>query len=527
MKRLILCNDGTWNSPTQEDNGILAPTNVVKLYNALAPQDHQGQPQTTYYHPGVGAEGHALDRITGGAVGTGIGRHLRSAYHWLATHYAPGDAIYIFGFSRGAFTARSLGGWLGRGLLDLREVPSKTAWQRVDAAYLAYQRYTAREEDTRAWARDADFDGVPTWRFFHGEAATPVRFIGVWDTVGALGVPDDFELLNLFDNGKKWRFHNTALGKHVQTARHAMALDEIRASFTVTRWSNAAGSPHAHPDAQELWFPGVHSNVGGGYANTDLSDGALLWMLEQAEAAGLAFRPGITSTLQPNPLGVLHNSYKGAFAKLRSRPRKIEAMVPAQEARFHHSARTRQAASPIAYPAYHPTVELAVGGSHTVDIHADTVWNATGVYLAAGQRYTFAATGEWQDSQDACDWRGTENDDYTLGDLARAVGSLGGKLEDVVKHATGNASSDFWLTKRVESFRWFSLVGAIANDSGDDSIVPNDGSPDPHEYLSLPAHAVAPFPVVRPGYLFCFANDVWALYGNNHGSVRLTVTRVA
>ena len=79
MKRLILCNDGTWNSPTQEDNGILAPTNVVKLYNALAPQDHQGQPQTTYYHPGVGAEGHALDRITGGAVGTGISKHLRSA----------------------------------------------------------------------------------------------------------------------------------------------------------------------------------------------------------------------------------------------------------------------------------------------------------------------------------------------------------------------------------------------------------------------------------------------------------------
>jgi hypothetical protein len=515
MKRLILSNDGTWNSPDQEDNGVLAPTNVVKLHNALAKVGDDGVAQLTYYHPGVGAKSNLLETAAGGAVGAGISKHICSAYHWLATQYETGDDIYIFGFSRGAFTARSLGGMLRRGLLDLRNVPPKDAWARVDAAYKAYQTYVTPADDHRQWAAD--------WPFFHDLDPTPVRFIGVWDTVGALGVPDDLELLNLFDNADKWRFHNTELGDHVHTARHAMAIDEIRASFTVTRWTNAS----THRDAQERWFPGVHSNVGGGYANTDLSDGALLWMMQEAHTAGLSFRPGVQDTLKPNPLGVLHNSYKGAFAKLRSRPRKLEAMVPGNEALFHPSTLARQAGSPIAYPAYHPTTRLAPGQSHTLDVHADTRWNASGVYLAAGEKYRFSASGEWLDANDPCGWRGTEDGNATAGDIIRLGGTALGYIENLVKKASKNASTDFWLSKRVEKYRWFTLVGAIANDSGDNAIVPNDGSPSPHEYLDLPAHEQEAFEVHNPGYLFCFANDVWSLYGNNHGSVRLTVTRTA
>jgi hypothetical protein len=515
MKRLIISNDGTWNAPDQEDNGVLAPTNVVKLHNALALHSSDGVEQVSYYHPGVGAKTHLLETAAGGAVGAGISKHICSAYHWLATQYEPGDEIYIFGFSRGAFTARSLGGLLGRGLLDLRNLPPKDAWARVDAAYAAYQQYEKRTLDDRLWAAG--------WNFFHGLDATPIRFIGVWDTVGALGVPDDLELLNLFDNAEKWRFHDTRLGAHVRTARHAMAIDEIRASFTVTRWANAS----EHPDAKELWFPGVHCNVGGGYANAELSDSALLWMMQEAQVAGLAFRPGVQDILKPNPLGVLHNSYKGAFAKLRSRPRKLEAMVPANQALFHPSALARQAASPIAYPAYHPTTRLAPGQSHTLDVHADTQWNASGVYLVAGEKYRFSASGEWLDANDACDWRGTEDGNFTAGDIIRLGGSALGHIEDLVKKASKNPSTDFWLSKRVESYGWFTLVGAIANDSGVDAIVPNDGSPSPHEYLDLPAHEHNAFQVQNPGYLFCFANDVWSLYGNNHGSVRLTITRTA
>lgn len=512
MKRLILCNDGTWNSPDQEDNGIPSPTNVVKLYNALAERDANGIEQLKYYHPGVGADGGILNSIAGGAVGAGISNHIRSAYHWIATHYAPGDEIFIYGFSRGAFTARSLGGLLGRGLLNLSpaQVSSANSWTRTAAAYEAYR-------DSKAdWAE-------PGWAFFDDQK-TPIRFIGVWDTVGALGVPDDLEILNLFDNPRKWRFHDTKLGDHVQTARHAMALDERRACFTVTRWSNAAD----HPDAQEMWFPGVHSDVGGGYATTDLSDGALIWMFEQSEAAGVAFRDGVRDTLKPNPLGVMHNSYKGAFAKLRSRPRAVDALIPANHDRFHPSAIERQRRSPIAFPPYRPTQVLAnVGDTCAIDIFADQHWNDTGLYFVAGHHYTFAATGEWQDSSDACDWKGTQDGKFTVGDVVRATGSVIGRFESLFKKLTDNESTDFMGTKRVEKFKWFTLVGAIANDRGDNVIVPNDGSPTPHQYVCLPDHATAPLVVTVPGYLYCFANDVWSLYGNNHGSVRLTVTRVA
>jgi hypothetical protein len=306
-----------------------------------------------------------------------------------------------------------------------------------------------------------------------------------------------------------------------------MAIDEVRASFTVTRWSNT----DKHPDANEVWFPGVHSDVGGGYANTDLSDGALLWMLEESEAIGLAFRGGIKALIQPNPLGPLHNSYKGAFAKLRSRPRAMEAFVQANHSLFHTSAVKRQTISPLGYPAYRPTRILNIKESVSLEIHADTQWSGTGLYLEKGHSYKFSAKGEWLDSKDACDWKGTENDDFTMGDFFRASGTALGKLETMTKKITGNLSTDFLLTKRVEELRWFVMVGAIGNDSGSEAglyaKVPNDGSPSPHEYVDLTSYKSKPLAIKNPGYLYCFPNDVWSLYNNNHGSVCLTVTRVS
>ncbi|TXT39963.1 MAG: hypothetical protein FD135_1715 [Comamonadaceae bacterium] len=516
MKKLIICNDGTWNTADQEENGIPTPTNVVKLYHSLAEKDEKGLEQLKYYHPGVGTNG-LLDSITGGALGAGVSKQIQSAYHWLATHYERGDQIFIYGFSRGAFIARSLAGFLGRGLLDLRNVAPAEAWSRVKTAYdQGYRKHATRAEDDRTWAE-------PVWVFFHGAGPTPVHFVGVWDTVGALGIPDDMEVLNLFDDSDAWKFHDTALGSHIHTARHAMAMDEVRASFTVTRWSNT----DQHLDAKEVWFPGVHSDVGGGYANTDLSDGALQWMLEESVAVGLALRPGIPDMLKPNPLGVLHNSYKGVFAKFRSRPRSVEALIPGQHDKFHPSAIERHEKSPIAYSAYRPTRILNVGESCTVDVFADTHWNDTGLYLEAGHSYTFSATGEWLDSKDACDWKGTENDEFTAGDLIRSASSLFGKTEALWKKIAHNSSTDFIGTKRVEHFRWFTLVGAIANDCGVGATMPNDGSPTPHQYVNLPDHVSTPLIITSPGYLFCFPNDVWSLYGNNHGSVSLTITRVA
>ena len=178
MKRLIVCSDGTWNNPDQEDNGIPSPTNVFKIYNAIA-EDDGDVPQLRYYHPGVGGEGGIVDSIVGGAVGVGISRHIQSAYHWLGRNYEEGDKIFLFGFSRGAFTARSIAGFVGRGLLDLQNISSKDSWQRVAEAYAAY-RDPSSDLTNRSWAGH-------DWQFFHGEEATPVHFVGVWETVGALG----------------------------------------------------------------------------------------------------------------------------------------------------------------------------------------------------------------------------------------------------------------------------------------------------------------------------------------------------
>lgn len=528
MKRLIVCCDGTWNTPDQEENGIPTPTNVYKFYNALdlnPNPDQPDAPQLAYYHPGVGAEGGLLDSVLGGTVGAGIGRHIQSAYHWLGRQYAPGDAIYLLGFSRGAFTARSLGGLLARGLLDLREAAPADSWARVKCAYEAYRDGPAGPGAPRWVTGD--------WPFYLAGQPVPVRFIGVWDTVGALGVPDELGALNLFDDPKKWRFHDTELGLHVATARHAMAIDERRSSFTVTRWSNA----DRHPDARQLWFPGVHADVGGGYADCALSNGALRWMMEEAAATGLEFRAAARALVQADPCGPLHNSCKGAFARMRTRPRDLPAMVPANQAQFHLSALERQRVSPVNHRAYHPTRLLAVGEACSLDIFADQHWNRTGVYLPAGQSFAFSATGEWQDASDSCGWEGPSGEPTTVGDLIRGLGTLGGKLEGVLKELTHNDSTDLPGTKRVESLNWFELVGAIANNAGGASAtadgtagsVPNDGSPAPHQCVGLPRHREGrePLRVEAPGYLYCFANDAWGFYGNNHGSVRLTIRRVA
>lgn len=514
MKRLIVCFDGTWNNPEQEDNGAPAPTNVFRISNAIADVAGNGVRQVKYYHPGVGGEHKGIAaRVLGGAFGAGISRHIQSAYHWLASNYAEGDEIYLYGFSRGAFTVRSLGGMLSRGLLDLSGLEAAEAWKRVKKAY--HEGYRKKDATIDDWA-DAD------WEFFHNRGAAPIHFIGVWDTVGALGIPDDLEVLNLLDDKDAWQFHDTSLGDHVAHARHAMAIDEMRASFTVTRWSNA----RQHHDAVEQWFPGVHSDVGGGYADADLSNEALAWMITESRAVGLEFRDGVMEMIHGNPLGKMHNSYKGAFKVLRSRPRNIPAMINDNQDLFHASALRRQQASPIDYPAYHPTRLLEIGESCTVDVYADRHWNSTTVFLEEGCEYTFSAQGEWLDCKDACDWKGTENDKFTAGDIARAVSGIWGKAENMWRHLTHNKSTDFIMTKRIEAFPWFVMVGAIANDGGAEQAAHPDGSPSPHQYVALPDYETTPLRVGASGYLYCFPNDVWSLYGNNHGSIQLTITRV-
>src|SRR6266567_2642363 len=138
MKNLVVCCDGTWNTPDEMDHGLPSPTNVVKLYNALARDDAQA----AYYHPGVGVGKGWWDHLAGGGTGEGLDQNIMSAYHWLARTYGVGDKIFLLGFSRGAYTVRSLGGLISKcGLLDLTqpELELETVWRRVREVFAAYR----------------------------------------------------------------------------------------------------------------------------------------------------------------------------------------------------------------------------------------------------------------------------------------------------------------------------------------------------------------------------------------------------
>lgn len=275
------------------------PTNVVKLYNLCVSDDQQ----LTYYHPGVGAEGgvleRVLERVLGGGVGLGLGlgRNLGGAYRWLCDHYRKGDRIFLFGFSRGAYTVRSLGGFIARGgLLDLAGSDEGQAWKLVErACEHGYRKRQAAEE----WAAGGSFlpGDLPDGR-------VGIQLIGIGNTVGALGVPDDLVLLDqLLDDPGNYRFHDTDLSLLVRHGRHALAMDEQRASFAPTLWTD--GRRLADGSLQQLWFVGTHSDVGGGYAECGLSDGPLQWMIDEAAALGLRVKPALLRQLEPGHTAAL------------------------------------------------------------------------------------------------------------------------------------------------------------------------------------------------------------------------------
>ena len=318
-RNLVVCCDGTWNDPGDEDDGVAAPSNVVKLLNAVN-LESTDPPQLTQYQPGVGTGG-PLDKLAGGAMGFGLQQDIRDCYYWLADKYRPGDRIFLFGFSRGAFTARCLAGMICRlGIVD-RE-GERPLDDLVQQAYV--RGYRNREDLSRdLFVTDSE----------------QVHFLGVWDTVGALGVPDGKVLLQWLDDPIRYQFHDTALSPNVAHARHAVAIDERRGSFSPTLWKEE--SKDAHEDAKELWFPGVHSDIGGGYRERGLSDGALMWMMDEARGCGLRYRPGAVDRLSPDPEDVLHDSREGIMKLLVTAPRTIPSLDSKDE--FHESVRIRRA----------------------------------------------------------------------------------------------------------------------------------------------------------------------------------------
>jgi hypothetical protein len=269
MKRLVVCCDGTWNKPDSQNI-----TNVEKIARTVQsdPRATGGDYQLVYYLSGVGTGSYAADRLLGGAFGFGLFHNVIACYRFLAQNYEPSDEIFIIGFSRGAYTARSVAGMVGRvGLLTKRSLVE----EKLPAAVHLYQRTDMPE--------GAFGESVNEFKHDHCHPAK-VTFLGVFDTVGALGVPGFNRLAP--------RFHDVQLSDQVLRARHALAVDETRLKFVPTFWEAPAdppGAPTEDPRVKQVWFEGAHSDVGGGYGVTGLSDTALLWMAHEAHRAGLVF----------------------------------------------------------------------------------------------------------------------------------------------------------------------------------------------------------------------------------------------
>ena len=250
-----------------------------------------------FYDWGVGSY---HDKVSGGVTGKGLHKNIMDDYRYIVQNYAPGDHIFLFGFSRGAYTVRSL-----CGLINNCGILKRPDANLIQAAFDHYKkpsaRYAPRGEASVAFRRT------------HSHASRKIEFVGVWDTVGAMGIPISF--LGLFDD--KDEFYDTKIGRNVRTARHALAIDEFRRDFEPTVWNHRPGM-----SLKQVWFSGAHSDIGGGYkpdrGGRLLSDFPLDWMMREASSAGLTLEPHLKRRLNPSAAATLHKSRR-SFYRLKKK----------------------------------------------------------------------------------------------------------------------------------------------------------------------------------------------------------------
>lgn len=326
-RQLVLFLDGTNNTVTGRRND----TNVLKLYELLAARaDRQ---QLLYYDPGVGSPdslpsigpgdwlGRWLQRIYGLAYGRGIYENIRDAYLFLMRNWKPGDEIWLFGFSRGAFTARSVSGIVN--LFGIMDAQHESLLPTVLRVYFAKRKTKPCGGSTYLQSAVADRGGSTTPSRSPGEVSDQIRqvfctgerrqawvhFVGVWDTVESVGMPFLGVTISNSSNIKH---------KRILHVRHALALDELRLTFRPRIYDQVNGwDPASRQTLYQFWFRGVHSDVGGGYEDGEsgLSDSALEWMIEEAHALHLFDDPNRTKppVMIKRPR-VLHDTvYSGAW----------------------------------------------------------------------------------------------------------------------------------------------------------------------------------------------------------------------
>jgi len=345
MKRVILCADGTWNIRDQVDaaSGERHPTNVTKIARGILPRSARGIDQITYYHDGVGTAA-GLDHYTGGAFGEGVEANIRELYRFLVYNYELGDEVFFFGFSRGAFTVRTLAGFMNKfGFLQ------KGDDYCVPDLYDCYE--SGQGPGTDAWTKA--FQNVRNPR-----PCPPIKFIGVWDTVGALGAPG---FVGQYLNKDKYKYHDVELNPNIHNAYHALAIDERRSPFTPNLWSRPPGWTGT---LQQAWFAGVHCNVGGGYTPDGLANEALHWMVEKAESLGLEFDSNYLKPFRPCFNSLLQDSMTGIYKLLGEYVRPIGEHLAAGEV-LHKSVVDRKNLPACNYNPQNLTAFLAQNPSAT------------------------------------------------------------------------------------------------------------------------------------------------------------------
>ena len=504
MKRLVVCCDGTWNTPEME-----SPTNVVRLARAVRPRDANRVLQIVYYDEGVGTHG-PIDKIVGGAMGAGLDFNVRQAYRFLASNYETDDEIYLFGFSRGAYTVRSLAGMIGFAGMLRR--------QQLTSVHDAYELY--RDEKDPAGAR------ATTFRESHRTNVPRITLLGCWDTVGAMGIPDKLPGIGLDERfNKRYRWVNANLGAHVDHALHAMSIDEQRKEFKPT--SMASVTPGQ--TLKQVWFPGDHGSVGGGEHHKEpLARAALEWMVGSIANVGLglavdarfqgmlacdhtAYSSVSRSPIygrEPRDLGSAPEFHDSALRRFVDLAHYAHTLAPEQRRLLSAAVQERNVQSTLRRPANSTVLE--VDQDADVIVLAEQQRNDTHILMEAGGQYVLsvAETQYWRDGDlPPCGPCGWHEDDKALAPFFDGL--------DRMKLPLIRLASD----RRVEPrANWFELIGILCHQHGEDRI-------------RIARNTIYTAP--SDGRFLALANDVssridlFDTYDNNDGWLVLNVRRIA
>jgi len=292
MKNIIVLSDGTG-----QKGGVGSNTNVYKLFNMI---EDRTKKQIAYYDSGLGTD---WRKISGSIVGRGFSENILECYRFIFDNFEAQDKIFLFGFSRGAATVRSLSAFI-----HLFGVLPKSRPDLIKQAFKIYKIRNDKERNLQASAFIRK----------HHTMWCKIEFLGVWDTVAALGIPISWLSL-LADHILPYRFHSFKLSESVIYARQALSIDEERKAFHPILWETFEIEPYKDK-IKQVWFCGVHTDVGGGYEDDDLSNISLKWMVNEATARGLIIYPlsqafiNIENAIM-NENGFMHNEQKGFVGK--------------------------------------------------------------------------------------------------------------------------------------------------------------------------------------------------------------------